>query len=150
MTVKCFTEHIKDQICLAYAHKTMKQWELAKHFETSPRTIGRVLEDRGLATPVPRLKGEAYMTMQILAEYGLTPETLRHTLDLPALTPENVQRFLNSSTQEELATYFYTSGLAKLADTPQQINVDPEPTETTNLSSTYAGFPYSGQSAGGH
>lgn len=150
MKVKCLPAHIKDQICLAYNQKTLTLRELANHFSTSSRTIGRVLEERGLATPVPRLKGEAHQVMLLIKSYGLDIDTLTtllktvslstplkpevqdimkllraHGLDLSGLTAKlsvipltahTVQEFLNQCNKEQLARFFYTSGLVKLTE----------------------------------
>lgn len=72
MTVKHIPEHHKDLLCDAYNNKTHSLKQLAQIHKTSTRSIGRVLEERGLATPVPRLKGEAHQTMLLLKEYGIT------------------------------------------------------------------------------
>ena len=158
MNVKCLPSHIKDQICLAYNNKTLTLKELANHFSTSRRTIGRVLEERGLATPVPRLKGEAHQVMLLIKSYGLDIDTLTtllktvsmstplkpevqdimkllraHDLDIVGLTaklsstpltPINVQLFLNQCTKDQLAQFFYTSGLIKLAEIAQQAHAN--------------------------
>ena len=137
MTVKCFTVEQKDQVCLAYIHKTMKLIDLAKHFATSTRTIGRVLEERGLATPVPRLKGEAYQAMKVLKEFDLTPTELWAHLSAPktpAFTPENVQTYLNMCSKEELARFFYTSGLVKLAAIANQVHTNAQATQQQPVS----------------
>lgn len=158
MKVKCLSAHVKDQICLAYNNKTLTLKELAFHFGTSSRTIGRVLEERGLATPVPRLKGEAHQVMLLIKSYGLDIDTLTtllktvslstplkpevqdimkllraHGLDIigltaklssTPLTPINVQLFLNQCTQDQLARFFYTSGLIKLAEIAEQAHAN--------------------------
>ena len=139
MTVRIFGIEAKDQICLAYAHKTMNLRELAYHYNTSTRTIGRVLEERGLATPVPRLKGEAYQAMKVLKEFDLTPTELWAHLSAPktpAFTPENVQTYLNMCSKEELARFFYTSGLVKLAAIAKhvQANVQAQQQQPVSLS----------------
>lgn len=136
MKVLCLGSSIKDQICLAYKAKTLTLGELAKHFNTSSRTIGRVLEERGLATPVPRLKGEAYMVMKVLQERNIAPENLEAILNAPkTITSADVQSFLNRSTKEELARYFYTSGLVKLAAIAQQVQSNAQPTQLTSHAS---------------
>ena len=86
MKVKCLSAHVKDQICLAYNNKTLTLKELAFHFGTSSRTIGRVLEERGLATPVPRLKGEAHQVMLLIKSYGLDIDTLTTLLKTVSLS----------------------------------------------------------------
>lgn len=71
VTVKSLSEFEKNQIVAAYQAKDRTLKQLAGAFYTSPRTIGRVLEERGLATPVPRLKGEAHKVMEMLKFHGI-------------------------------------------------------------------------------
>ena len=71
MSVKCLTQAQKDQIVYWYKQKTYNQKELAKNYNTSERTINRVLIEYGLATPVARIKGEAYQVMQVLKKYNI-------------------------------------------------------------------------------
>lgn len=72
MTVKCLRDFQKDLACSWYKQKLKSQKELAEHFNTSERTINRVLIERGLATPVARIKGEAYHVMQYLQTMGIS------------------------------------------------------------------------------
>lgn len=116
MTVKCLTESQKQIICQWYKQKLYTQTQLAKQFSTSTRTINRVLEEKGLATPVARLKGEAYQVMQVVKEFGLDAQRLRAALTAPALTFNNVQFFLNQCPPEQLGQLFYKSGLIKLVE----------------------------------
>lgn len=74
--VKNLTALQKDQIVQIYRSKQKTIKDIAKDFDTSPRTIGRVLEERGLATPVPRLKGEAYRVMKVLEGAGIGVDDL--------------------------------------------------------------------------
>lgn len=124
MTVKCLITEQKDAICRAYTHKTLSITDMAKCYKTSTRTISRVLEERGLATPVPRLKGEAYQVMQLLKQHNLDIDSLKDLLARPIMTVQNVQLFLNQCTKEELARFFYVSGLAKLAEIAAKTNAN--------------------------
>lgn len=81
MTVKSLSAEYKQTICKAYTDKLMNITELAEWYSTSARTIGRVLEERGLATPVPRLKGEAHQTMLLLNKHGITYPQLSAILE---------------------------------------------------------------------
>lgn len=81
MSVKCLNEAQKNFITLAYKSKHKSQKELAEYMGVSERTINRVLTEAGLATPVARIKGEAYQVMQLLKKYGITSvEQLDRTL----------------------------------------------------------------------
>lgn len=71
MTVRCLTDSSKALIGFEYINKIKTQKELAKFYGVSERTINRVLVERGLATPVARIKGEAYQVMQVLKKYGI-------------------------------------------------------------------------------
>lgn len=116
MTVYCLTDAQKDLIASWYKQKLFNQKQLAKQYQVSERTINRVLEEKGLATPVARIKGEAYQVMQVLKGYNMNVEQLKAALAAPALTMDNVQRFLNTCSKEQLAALFYTSGLVKIAE----------------------------------
>jgi hypothetical protein len=71
ITVKCLSESSKDWVVYLYHHRdTIKK--IAQLFHTSSRTIGRVLEERGLAKPVPRVKGEASRAIETMRKYDVT------------------------------------------------------------------------------
>ena len=80
MPVKCLTKAQKDLIIFWYKNKMFNQKELAERSLTSERTINRVLIEAGLATPVARIKGEAYHVMQLLKSYGLDLNELKTVL----------------------------------------------------------------------
>lgn len=123
ITVKCLSETTKDYIVSDYKAKVTLA-RIAKACNTSSRTVGRVLEERGLATPVPRLKGEAYAVMKLLKGQGITDaagvqEMFNKYIAMarqPVVTAESVQMYLNQCTKEQLAKHFYTSGLIKIAE----------------------------------
>lgn len=81
MTVRCLTKTEKQFIAEEYTKKKMLQKELAEFFGVSERTINRVLIEMGLATPVERIKGEAYQVMQLLKEYDVSREQLQLLLE---------------------------------------------------------------------
>ena len=76
MTVRCLTQPCKNQILDLYKRKLMNQKELADWFNVSPRTINRVLIEAGEATPVERIRGEAYQVMQLLKKHALDYQKL--------------------------------------------------------------------------
>ena len=80
MAVRAIKENIKDALINSYSNKELNIAQLAKQYNVSTRTVGRVIEERGLATPVPRLRGEAYQVMQLLAEFELTIDDLKDIL----------------------------------------------------------------------
>ena len=80
MSVRCLTKAQKDLIVFWYQNKMFTQKELAERANTSERTINRVLIEYGLATPVARIKGEAYQVMQLLKKYGVDYDTLNRVI----------------------------------------------------------------------
>jgi predicted adenine nucleotide alpha hydrolase (AANH) superfamily ATPase len=83
MSVKCLTKAQKDLIVFWYQNKIYCQKELAERTNTSERTINRVLVEYGLATPVARIKGEAYHVMQLLKKHGMDLNSLKNLLEPP-------------------------------------------------------------------
>lgn len=127
ISVRSLSETSKDLLVADYNNKlTIKA--LAERYCTSTRTVGRVLEERGLATPVPRLKGDAYRVMKMLEDNNISPDELETALthlEIPTPpTKEAVQSYLNQCSQEQLAHHFYASGLVKLVETTKQANAD--------------------------
>lgn len=97
--VKCLTQPQKDYLCTHFVAKTMTQRQLAKFFDVSERTIHRVLEEAGLATTVPRIKGEAYEVMQMLKHYSYSISELND--ELAALNPGK-EPYVRSAAAREL------------------------------------------------
>jgi transposase-like protein len=122
MKVRCFTELEKDEIILDYTSKRYTVTELAEGWDVSRRTINRVLEERGVPSPVPRLQGEAHQVMQILDRHCLSADTLEERLELCSLDMRSVQEFLNGCTKTELAGLFYNAAVAKLINVTSPIN----------------------------
>ena len=79
--VRSLTQATKDSIVEKY-NKGLTIRKLAELHSTSTRTVGRVLEEYGLASPVPRLKGEAYTAMQTLKKYSVTVDELPGILEM--------------------------------------------------------------------
>ena len=71
MSVKILNEAQKNFVIKAYQAKHKTQKELSIYMNVSERTINRVLIEYGLATPVARIKGEAYQVMQVLKKYNI-------------------------------------------------------------------------------
>lgn len=134
ITVKCVAEDVKSSIVTLYQNKKHTIKEIAKIHSTSTRTVGRVLEERGIALPRAWVRGEAHVVMKLLAERNVTPADLTAILNIfrsaginsvarlgealsaPALTEQNIQSYLNQCSKEKLASHFYTSGLIKIAE----------------------------------
>ena len=80
MGTPCLTQPQKDSIVTLYQNKTMTQKQLAHRFNVSERTINRVFIAAGIATPVARIKGEAYHVMQLLKKYNVDLAMLKTIL----------------------------------------------------------------------
>lgn len=78
--VKSLSETSKDIIVNRYTQETNTLTELAKMFNTSRRTVGRVLQERGLASPVPRLQGKAYRAVKLMEKYDVNINELDNAL----------------------------------------------------------------------
>lgn len=140
MTVSCLSPATKNSIAHAYTLKTLNLLELAKFFNTSTRTIGRVLEERGLATPVPRLKGEAHAVMRILHAYGLNADTLVAALERnaePFLPTQYVEDYLLQASEEELGRLFWKANKHKITIEMEQmaLQFSAQPEESLNATS---------------
>ena len=81
MSVQCLEQPQKDSIISLYQNKVMNQKELAFRFNVSQRTINRIFIEAGIATPVARIKGEAYQVMQLLKKYNVNYSTLKTLLE---------------------------------------------------------------------
>ena len=80
MTVGCLTYLQKQVIVTLYNNRSYSQAELARQYHVSERTIHRVLEEAGIATPLERIKGDAYTVMQLLKEHGVDIPKLKQML----------------------------------------------------------------------
>lgn len=113
MKVNCLTDSHQ-----ALIHPTPKhggrQMDLTTLFLELPRTIDRMLEERGLATPVPRLDNEAYMQ---LLDPGVDTDTHEGVFERgnnAVATFERVQVHLNRCSTKALAIHLYINELVKL------------------------------------
>lgn len=120
MTVKSINTVQKNTICSWYSGKLRNQKELATEFNTSERTINRVLIEAGLLTPVAQLKADAYNVMQVLKKHGIDPSKLDQVLTAayrPAPpTQESVAEYLYDAKREEITELFYTAMMNRALD----------------------------------
>lgn len=113
------TDWQKETIVESIDKKTHTVTELANNLGCHPKTIYRVLEEKGVITPGAKVN-VSQQVRKLLDQHKLTVEQLEARLAMPLLTPDNVQKFLNHCTKQELAGYFYASGLVKLAELHQR------------------------------
>jgi AraC-like DNA-binding protein len=128
MTVKILTPAQKGAVKLLYSLKRKNQKELALALGVSERTIQRAIEEESAKNPeLIDSSDEAKQVIALLYKHKITFKQLEQLLihghskaESTPLTMGEVQRFLCKCTQEQLATLFYTSGLAKLVEVVQQ------------------------------
>lgn len=108
MTVSCLTQEAKNMIYTAHTNKTMTQKEMAEYFGVSERTINRVLNELGLATAVPRIKGEAYQVLRLLEKHNFTIKDLEILLEANSATAVDqlVDAYLMEKTHGDLIVLF--------------------------------------------
>ena len=119
MTVKSLNTVQKNTICAWYQGKLRNQKELATEFNTSERTINRVLIEAGLLTPVAQLKADAYNVMQVLKKHGIDPSKFEQTLATGYKMPiahEDVVDYLYGAKREEITELFYTAMMNRALD----------------------------------
>lgn len=143
MRRKALSKLQENSICAQHA-EGYPQKQIALNIGCSPRTVGRVLVARGVATAVPRLQDEARHVMKLLKKHDINPKELELILKdhksgqaplnfgdvagtkqaLEArlkreleLDKQAVQNYLNKAPHAELALLFYHAALAKVAET---------------------------------
>lgn len=110
-----FSEGDKNFIEWQIVNKTMTVTELAHHFAKHPKTINRVMTERGINAPptcnrdttntivLPNL--DVCKVLGVLAKHGIAPESLDAILSARAsvaFTPERVQTYLDNCDTQEL------------------------------------------------
>ena len=113
MPVRCLTPEEKKDVIKAYSVDKLFLKDIAAAYCVSERTINRVLIEAGLATPVERIKGEAYQAMQLLKKHGYTVEELETLLNQFSVSTlkdpkEVVDEYLMSLTEAERIVLFNT------------------------------------------
>lgn len=133
----------KDRVVeLVQAGKSRK--DVATFFNVSPRTIYRVLYEKGLQTDsseprvvsatlgpaqahrtVTHLTDDEQAILRICKAAGLDADALRRTLATPALTPENIRTTLTSLASDQLGMFldsvYTTRALASLSKAAQPV-----------------------------
>lgn len=102
MTVKILHQSEKDTIISRYQSKQWTQKDLAFAFRVSERTINRVLNEAGIATAVPRIKGEAYRALKTLEKHNILVDDLDARLSQPTLSKHSVLEYLINCPAKEL------------------------------------------------
>lgn len=125
MTVSKLNDSKKKEIGDAHKAKKMNQKQLAAAYGVSERTINRVLNELGMATAVPRIKGEAYQVMQLLKQHNLNKEGLVKLLEMAptGVNKAKVAKFMMDLPEAEYApllSMITTARVAKNANTSVQ------------------------------
>lgn len=118
MPVKCLCDLTKARIIAKYKLNRYQQKELALRFNTSERTINRVLIEAGLLTPVAQIKADAYNVMQVLKKHSIAPIMLDLILShvKEGTSHEAVADYLYAAKREEITELFYTAMMNKALD----------------------------------
>jgi prolyl-tRNA editing enzyme YbaK/EbsC (Cys-tRNA(Pro) deacylase) len=122
MTVKILTASQKGAVKLLYSHKRKNTKELAMALGVSERTIQRSIEEEAAKNPgLIDSSAEAKQVMALLYKHKITYEQLVRLLQHPVgmlspVTSQSIQEYLCKATKEELATLFFTAGMAKLME----------------------------------
>ena len=107
MTVKHIIDGHKELIAEWYGKKIYNQAQLAKRFETSLRTIGRILVEKGCIMPRERYSTRANGFLRILSNQGIhEPAELVEILATkvkPTVNPQDVEDYLLSCTVDQFA-----------------------------------------------
>lgn len=137
---KALSKEQEEWVCIAHQKQELSQASIARRLGCSQRTVARVLVARGLATAVPRLQDEARQVMKVLKKHQVDPKQLDQILkDLQSgqksidftdpkqgqdflqqraaasdrLEREQVQLYLNQSSEEALANMFFVAATVK-------------------------------------
>lgn len=105
------TEAQKTAIVDVYNDGKRNVKQIAAFLKVSERTIGRVLKERGIASPMAARSAEAKEVMAILNKYNIDSGDLESIFQIKPLTPANVAIFLKESNQEQLIVILSAAGL---------------------------------------
>lgn len=126
MTVKHINDFDKDLIAEWYGKKIYNQSQLAARFETSHRTIGRILVEKGCVMPRERFTTRKYALLSILDRQGIKePADLVEILATkvkPTINTQDVEDYLAECSMERFAKLLWKrlTGVAK----PTQMTVN--------------------------
>ena len=101
MTVRCLSQRDKDTIVGVFVAKLFTQRELAQSYKTSERTINRVLVEAGIATTVPRLKGEAYTAIKLMEKHQVPIYDLEAMLILAKETMDRMYQEIGIEQEQQ-------------------------------------------------
>ena len=94
MTVRILNTQHKVQLIKLYRSKALNQKQLAEYFAVSERTVNRILIEAGVATAVPRLRGEAYRAMYLLRKHDIKLDELELVISMGKTNIANIQQEL--------------------------------------------------------
>lgn len=75
------TQERFEQDMIDFYQATNNVSETARVFDTSRRTVGRILEQHGIARPLQKLRGEAYHIQDLLSKYNLSVMDVRRIIE---------------------------------------------------------------------
>lgn len=117
MSKSKLTDRQKEMIVLNYQHKRKTMREMAEILEVSPRTIGRVLTEHGLAGPITKVRENAAKFMKIMKSYGITTEAhMAVVLDAHKNGPDRNDVLNFMANMEEHSYYMLLSEIVHLRE----------------------------------
>lgn len=121
MGKKKVDKHIEERVLSLYTLNTPQQ-HIALEVGVSPRTVGRILWEKGIQTPVRKEQELGKQCLAILKKHNISVEDLDAILSNKenVITAKAVQKFLNKSSSAQLARMFYASGLVKITEIFQE------------------------------
>ena len=87
----------------------VKQTDIAKYFSVHPRTINRVLIEKGLVASPEEKERNRNQILKLCEERGLTADSLRARLDSPLLTVEAIRHVLGNLEPGQLGVLLHSS-----------------------------------------
>lgn len=87
----------------------VKQTDIAKYFSVHPRTINRVLIEKGLVASPEEKERNRNQILKLCEERGLTADLLRQRLDAPLLTVDAIRQVLGGLEPGQLGALIHGS-----------------------------------------
>lgn len=122
MPVKMLSEQDKTDVVVGFTKFNMPPTVLADQYGCSATTINRVLRERSAvpvkpAKPPPVNAEETKKVMSLLYRYGISYDQLEALLNHPAMTAQNVAKFLRDANPPQLAIILTAAGLVQTLPT---------------------------------
>lgn len=111
----------------------VKQINIAQYFNVSPRTINRILIEKGVLASPEMKEFNQTQILKLCAEHGLTADSLRKKLEQPELTIDTLRHVLGNLTPAHLGELVHSSIVQAMAHQQQQARAMPTEQEKLAL-----------------